>query len=61
MERREKELLALGGIEKAIAPKAELAVAIDHDIDDHKKSYGRSKAQVLQRLKNHPFFSEAMW
>ena len=55
MERREKELLSPGGIEKAQTPKATLAVAIDRYIDDHKKSYGRSKAQVLQRLKDHPF------
>lgn len=54
MERREKELRAPGGLEKARGKRKTLANAINQYIDDHKKTYGRSKAQVLQRLKEMP-------
>ncbi|AUQ93880.1 putative phage integrase protein (plasmid) [Phaeobacter inhibens] len=54
MDRREKELRAPGGLEKARGKRKTLADAIDQYIDDHKKIYGRSKAQVLQKLKDMP-------
>ncbi|WP_109468519.1 site-specific integrase [Albibacillus kandeliae] len=57
MDRREKELRAPGGIEAARGTRKTLADAIDQYIDDHKKAYGRSKAQVLQRLKEMPIAS----
>ncbi|WP_241525829.1 tyrosine-type recombinase/integrase [Pseudophaeobacter leonis] len=50
MERREKELREPGALEKARAPRPTLSDAINRYIDDHKKTYGRSKAQVLAKL-----------
>lgn len=50
MQRREKELRQPGALEKARAPRPTLSDAINRYVDDHKKSYGKSKAQVLAKL-----------
>lgn len=51
MEKREKELRAPGGIERAKHRGATLAEAIDKYVDQSVKEIGRTKAQVLRTIK----------
>lgn len=54
MEKREKELRAPGGLERAKHQGATLAEAIDKYVDQSVKAIGRTKAQVLRTIRSFP-------
>lgn len=53
IKRRETELSEPGALERAKAPDATLAAAIDRYIVESRKQIGRTKAQVLRSIKDY--------
>lgn len=53
IKRRETELSEPGALERAKAPDATLAAAIDRYIAESEKAIGRTKAQVLRSIKEY--------
>lgn len=53
IKRRETELSEPGALERAKAPDATLAAAIDRYIAESEKAIGRTKAQVLRSIKDY--------
>jgi integrase len=56
IEKREKELAVPGAIERATADQNDppLSVVIDRYVDESEKAIGKTKAQVLRSIKDHP-------
>ena len=52
LKRRETQLSEPGAIEKLRAPQATLAQAIERYVEESKKAIGRTKAQVLDKIKD---------